>query len=201
MTDQSSIIQRFQQLPRSLHWLTYAVGFTLLFLAWNDTLMPVKTKWDAKADAIERDVQEVRATGQMADKLKRMEDTIIGLGNVAMPGSDGQGRTALTNAVNEVIKDASISSYDFTLSAGGKLPREVYQNLVTGTAKLSSLTGELKFDASPAEAIEIISALEKRDDIESISKARITKASAGKVTVRVTLESWVISEEKKRGRL
>ena len=65
---------------------------------------------------------------------------------------------------------------------------------------LSRLSGELKFDATPEQAIAYIAAFEAHPDIEAVSSVRLTKTSAGKVTVRLTLEVWVEATSRLGGR-
>jgi hypothetical protein len=52
--------------------------------------------------------------------------------------------------------------------------------------------GEVRFEATPAEAAKIISELESNSAIEAISALRIEKMENDtRVSVRLTVEAWV----------
>ncbi len=191
-----SISQRFWELPRAARWLAFAVVFTLCFLSWDKFVRPVAADWNRSADAIEDQVRQVRDSSATANLLRQMRDPIVAIGYVAYPGTEDQGRVGLTEAVTEVMKG---KGYSFNLSgSGGRLPPDVSREITDQGKRLTRLTGELKFDATPKEAIEYIAAFEVRDDIESVSSVRLKKSSGGKVTVRLTLDAWVEVEKKSR---
>ena len=192
MSAENAILERFQALPRSARWLTLAVAFTVLVLGWDATLGNMARDWNESADSVERQVHEVHGSSKLKGDLKRMENTIVGLGDVRRPGSDSEGRIALTRAYNEIMKNYTVSEDSFDTSGGGdKLPKSVSTGITRRGARLARLSGNLKFTSSAEDAAAIIADFERHPDIESVSKVRITKDERRKVKVTLTVEVWV----------
>lgn len=188
-----SLADRFQTQPRAIRWLVLAVAFVLLFQAWHLTAGEVVADWNTEAADIQRKVATLRQGADLTGQLDAMEDVIRGLGQVTQPRRENPGRAGLSNAVVEVLKNPeySIDDEDFQLRGGNKLPKNISAPIVGEEKRISRLTGELTFIASPEDAIAIIGDFERRPDIEAVSEVRITKGDGRTVKVRLSLESWV----------
>jgi len=188
----------FWQLPRSARWLAFTVIFTVLFFAWHSLCGSLIDEWNTAADDIESQVAAIRGSSAIANDLRRDRDAVIAIGDVSLPGGEKDGRDAMSEAVTQVMGDLK---YSYSLSgSGGRLPQDISRKIVRGSWRLSRLTCELKFDATPADAIQIVSAFEAHPDIEAVSSVRLKKTSDGKVTVRLGLESWVETTSRLGGR-
>ena len=199
----SSAMSRFQDLPRAVRWLVCAVGFVALFYAWDTTLGAVARDWSEKADDIEAEVRTVAGGDALAEELRQQRDTIIGLGSVVKPRRESDGRARLTNAVVAVLRDDDHSATDvsFDLSGGtDRLREDLSRTIAPAGRRISRLTGTLKFEASPADAMAIMADLERHDEVEAIRKVSLLKASNGKVAVNLILEAWVEVPSRKRRR-
>jgi len=198
MTAMTNMLHWFWRLPRAAQWLTFAIVFTVLFLAWHSVLGEIAANWNASADTIEADVRTVRNSREVLADLKRLGDPITAIGEVATPGGKNEGGVAMSNAVIEIM---GTMKYSFGLNAsGGNLPQDISRSVSRGGQRLSRLTGDLKFEATPEKAVDIIAAFETHPDIEAVSSVRLTRSSAGKLTVRLTLEAWVVAEKTTGGR-
>jgi hypothetical protein len=62
---------------------------------------------------------------------------------------------------------------------------------------VARITGNLRFDATPEEAIAIIAELEANTTIEAVSDVRVTEQSGRQVRVDLTVESWIVSLEQR----
>lgn len=192
-----------------MRWLFCGVMFVGLFLAWEATIGGVVNRWTQEADAIERKAADVRKADATRSRLRSMNDTIVGLGPVELPGRESEGRTALTNAVVAVFEDDAFNKrvkYSFDLSGGGdKIRADITTNIVRPGGRVTRLTGSLKFEASPHDAVALIAALESREDIDAIRKVSITKTesrSSPRVKVALTVETWVeVSSSQRRRRV
>ena len=67
---------------------------------------------------------------------------------------------------------------------------------------MERITGDLRFDASPTEAIAIIAELEASPTIEAVSDVRMTlQGGRQKVRVDLTVESWIVSSGRRSRRV
>jgi len=192
MDRNSPIIERFESMPRAGRWLVVAVVLVVLFLGWDQTIGVKSREWRAEAESIESQVRAVRESDKMTRTLTDLKNTVISLGPVTLPVSDRQGRNALSDAVREVFANYNIRE-DYDLGGGGdRLRQDISHSIVRSGNRVSRLTATVKFTSSPDDAIAIIADFESRDDIEGISKVRLSKGSDGrKVDVSLTLEAWV----------
>lgn len=207
MTSHDTIFDRFAAWPRAMRWMTIAVVLVLAFLAWDGTVGKKVDEWNEAADSIEQEVQHVIEAEAMRARLLRMNDTIVGLGPVDLPGEESAERSALTNTVVEVFKDRSLDrevSYSFDQSGGGdKLREDLTRNIVRPGGRVMRLAVSLKFEASPDDAIKIISLLESREEVDAIRKVTMTKGdgrSGPRVKVALTIETWVEASSSQRRR-
>ena len=184
---------RYHEAPRAVRWAILAGGFLVLFLIWDSWIKPVGQAWAMEADRIERTVEDVREGEALMRKLNqaRLESTIVNLGPLEQPGSDAQGRTELSNAVIETLREHGVKDHSFDLRLGGKLPAQVSSGVTDQGKRLVRLTGDLRFEAKPDVVIAVIADLERRAEIEAVTSVRLTRAT-GVLRVRLDLEAWVI---------
>ena len=194
----TTLTERFLRLPRAAQWVLLAAAFTLAFLAWDETLRRLVDSWDDQSGDILRKIEEVRSSQQIAEDLEggRTKDLISAFGPVERPGDKDQGRTALDDAVNAVIHNPrlQVTSQSSDPTDGGRLPQDASAGVTEGNMRLKQIGADFSFEASPERAIAAIAQLERSPAVECISSVRITKAGAGKVKVRLTLESWVVDK-------
>ena len=65
--------------------------------------------------------------------------------------------------------------------------------------RVEAIKGELRFEAKPSVTIQIISELESNPDIDAVSSVRLTKGENGRVDVQLTVMSWVLVSDTRRG--
>lgn len=194
-TGTDALVARFQGLPRAFQWLAWAVLFVALFTAWDGLLGPLVERWNASADRIESDLRSVREAERLNDDLRRRQHAIVAIGGVSLPRDEQPGRVALGDVVVEVLEKHGVRKEEFSIGGGRRLPVKTGAAL-KGYAKrpggrLVQLSGDLRFESSPEDAIAVIADLESRDEIESISLVRLRKANNGMLEVQLTVESWV----------
>ena len=83
-----------------------------------------------------------------------------------------------------------------------KLPRGTLSEILRTSQREERITGDLRFDAAPTEAIAIIAELEATPTIEAVSDVRMTlQGGRQKVRVDLTVESWIVSSERRSRRV
>lgn len=195
---ESALLQRYAELPRAMRWLVVAVAFTVAFLAWESSIGAIVRNWSEQADDIEANLAEIATAKALQARLSDLRGVIQSLGPVEQPATEDESRMALDRAVNDVLGAHSVSDQSFDLaSSASQLPRNVSSGLVHSSERLRRITGELSFVASPETAIAIISDLESRPEIESVSAVRLVIAGNRTLTVRLTLEAWARGEARR----
>lgn len=191
MAKQPSIQDRFNRLPRAIHWLIVAVVFVLLFQVWYSFLQPFADDWNRAADEIQSQVAAVREGSELADRFTRMDDTVCAIGPVMQPGDENEASQALTQAYVDVMNKYSVSNDSFDLRGGEERVSELLSRpVVRSGGQLRRLTAELAFEASPEDAMAIIADFEQRPDIEAVSKVNLLRIAGRKLKVKLTIEAW-----------
>jgi hypothetical protein len=194
MSTYSKIYDRFREFPRVTQWVIIFGGAIVLFLIWDSTLGALTRDLNTKAMKVTNAVEDVRDGSRVASRLRNasMKDTIVALGQVETPGEERTGRQTLTYVVNDVLARFDCSDDTFNLRSGGdNLPRRYSDDILGPGRRIRRLSGEVKFSASPENAIAIISEFERHPDIEGVPDVRITKGDGRNLDVRLQLEVWV----------
>ncbi len=192
------MIDRFRQLPRAAQWALAAVAATVLFLLWNDHIMRFTDDWNRKADQLLANLSEAAGGEQRLKNLRALQDSVRAAGTVEMPGEESDAENALNDVVNDVLKGYAVSRDSFSYRGPAKLPRGTLSRVIAPGQQVERITGDLRFDASPEDALAIIAELESNPHVEAISNVRITRQSGPrKVTVDLTVDAWIVSAERR----
>lgn len=183
-------IQHLHQKPRAMQWTVYGLLAMLLFLIWDQVAWPLTNDWKQRADAIQNDVQQVKASQELLEQFQSLHSQITAIGAVKLPGDKARRISAVQNIVNEILGKYSVSEQSFGIT-DGRVKRGTLSN-ISGIRKLGAIKGELQFTATPDVATAIIAELESDENIEFISVVRLNKVPGRKIKVRLTLEAWVI---------
>ncbi len=201
MTSTQNLWQRFRRLPRAGQWAIAAAVGIALFMVWNDYVLTWARTWNEQADELLADAREAAGGERRLSRVNGLRNTIQGLGPVEPPGSQAQAELALNDAVNEVLKGHRVSDDSFNYRGAEKLPRGTLSQILRAGQRVERITGDLRFDAAPEEAIAIIAELEASPTIEAVSDVRMTlQGGRQKVRVDLTVESWIVSSERRTRR-
>jgi hypothetical protein len=145
--------------------------------------------WSGEADRIELALSESRSLAGTVDPQAQTGAEFYG--PIEPPSSENDGASAMAEAVNTVVKRHSTTGFSYDAQRASN--RLAGAATVGGSGdRLSRVSGEVRFDATPAEAVKIISELESNPSIEAISALRIDKLeNESRVSVRLTVEAWV----------
>lgn len=197
MLDAQTIWDRFRGLPRAGRWAVAAALAVALFLLWDAGIRPLTESWNDRADQVLANAGEAGNSRRRLQQLRETKEPILALGAVERPGGESEGNRDLHAVVNNVLKRRKVSRDSFNYRGASKLPRGTLQKVIHPKKRLERITGDLRFDATPEEALAIIADLEGSPEIEAISSVRITRqAGPRKVTVDLTVEAWIESFER-----
>ncbi|MEE8153640.1 MAG: hypothetical protein V3T53_01625 [Phycisphaerales bacterium] len=200
MNEQRTLSQRFGKLPRAAQWALVGAVVIIGLLIYTDDRWKFADKWNDKADEIRSQVRQA-ASSNGPLKGGRMRDLISGVGPVVKPTTEADANKALTQSVNAILKLHSVSNDDFKIRPPARLPTGTLQKIVQGrNQRVERLTGDLRFDATPAHTLAIIAELESSEDIESVSHVRLNKLpGTRKLSVQLRVEAWILSSVTRRG--
>ncbi len=193
MSNKPTIWQRFRQLPRAIQWAAYFAAGMALYIGVNDYLWKQAERWSNEAHRIEMKFQSVRDGQNIADQLLSMRNPLVAHGEIRIPDQAGEGGPALDAAVTAVMNQHSIRH---TYDRRGPVRLKGSLATIKEGGEAQSISAELRFEASPKDAMAVIAQLESSADIEAISNVRITRITgARRLKVQLTLEACVFSRK------
>jgi|GEM_PF-1950932 len=187
--DRNPTLARLQSLPLAGRIAVGAIALLLAWVALEQWSWSWARQWSQDADHIE---QVLTTSSELASNADAT--AVIGaelFGPINPPASESEGAEQMAKAVVDVVKkhvahfsyDAQRASSRLSGSGGAT---------IAGNQKLSKVTGDVQFEATPEETAKIIAELEANPAIEAINSLRIQRKDADrKVAVRLTVEAWV----------
>jgi len=196
------LVQRFRSFPRVVQWVVLAGIAAVLLLVWNDYIYALGQDWKTRGDDIMAQVEEVRDAESLERRFESMEDVIITLGAVEVPGSEQQASDALSRAINTVISKykSDISGESFNRGRGDSMRKGSLPGIIGPGMRGQKISLELSFESGVETAMNVIADLEASPHIEAVTEVRLAKSGNRKVKVRLQLEAWVITRDTGRGR-
>jgi hypothetical protein len=195
---QQTIFERIARLPRGVRWAIFAAVAMIVFLAWSDYIAPVSADWAVRAERIQRDVRTVHESSRLQSELRALRPTVVGVGPVQIPRDPAAGSDAMHRAVIEILAKHQVSGDTFSVNPRGAMGRSALAS-VLGGRQPHILQGNITFDATPDVALAVIAAIESSPHIESISQLTMQRIANRRVSVRMTLEAWIVGDEPLRG--
>lgn len=182
-------LARIQSLPTAGRLAVWAVALLLAWTAVDQWSWSWARVWNDRADRIEQALSESR---QLANEIDQQAvDGAQTFGPVDPPVGESEGAERLAQAVVEVVKKHQTTNFSYDARASTRISTAGR----SGTAqRLSKVTGEVGFEATPEETAKILTALESSPAIEAISKLDMhTRDGERRLVVNLTVEAWVTS--------
>jgi hypothetical protein len=146
--------------------------------------------WSEQADRIEQALSDSRALANEADPQATAGAELFG--PVEPPVGESEGAEQMAQAVVEVVKKHSTNNFSYDAQRASA--RLAGGTATAGGQRLSKVSGEVQFEATPEEAAKIIADLEASPAIEGISSLGFQRRDGErKLVVRLTVEAWVFA--------
>ena len=195
--DRNPTLARFRSLPRGGKIGVVAVTLLLAWVALEQWSWSWARTWADECERIELALADSRQLAAGADAVAVTGAELYG--PVEPPNGESEGAELMAQAVVDVVKRHGTTN--FTYDAQRASSRLAGGATVGGSQRLSKVSGEVQFEATPAETAKIVADLESNPAIEAVSALRIQKReNEGKVVVRLTVEAWVYAAPKAAGR-
>ena len=198
MSRSETLWHSFRQLPRAAQWGIGAVVGGVLLLLWNDYVLRLTDDWNRESKRLLARVDKAAGSEQRLQSLRRLRPAVLGIGPVTAPGREAHAERALNQVINDVLKVHPVSRDSFSYRGPSKLRRGTLSRVLGPGEQVERITGDLRFDATPTEAIAIIAELESSPWVDAISNLRMTRQPGPrKVRVDLTIEAWIVSTERR----
>ncbi|TVQ52962.1 MAG: hypothetical protein EA377_09055 [Phycisphaerales bacterium] len=191
--------EQFREQSRLMQFGIIAAIALVLFFIWDYGVRPVSSEWAWQSERIQNQVRRVRQAERLQADVRNVQDVVYALGEVQLPPPADSGGEQLSRAWDRLLQEYSVSNPSFNIRQGGPLGGSALMS-VTGGERAQIINGDVRFQASPEDAIEIIAKLETQPEVAVIRDITINRVGNRRVGVRLTIEAWVIPAERRQDR-
>lgn len=168
---------------------TWCLAFLVAYLIWGQTFGAIAVNLNAKADAIDRKVALVRQYSTLSPSL---QTTVLSIGDVEYPSSQGNLEVDLESATNEILNDSSLSiRKQQTNTLSGK---QYKAGSLGGSAKarpIATVRSVMTLELPASQLGQLIAKLESHPIIDSVSEVLVSRTNTyGVLKVTVEVEAW-----------
>jgi len=181
---------------RALQWAFWAALFIILFLLWDATVAEFGAKWSAQVEQKELQILELQRPTTLTSTVK---NAVSSFGTVELPRDKSDGASALTEAVHEILGNHRVKDDEFTRTKTTRMKSGSLPGIGNAGEHIEQVIGDLRFEATQEEVLNVISELESSPWIDTISNVRLTKQDARMIRVDLSVEAWVVSTSQRRG--
>lgn len=169
----------------------FAVLAVAIWLVAQDYTWKAASDLDKESERLTRILDDASTRGAAIEGNADVKAAIGTFGRVRIPRDDRDGTAALYSSINRVMKDTKIV-HSLDVRSAGKFPAGAFPGIAQTGERVEKVIGDMKFEASQSDTINIIERLEASPDIESVSRLKLTKKSDSKLAVQLTVEAWVL---------
>jgi len=182
---------------RAMQWTFWAALFTIVFLIWDSTIATLGETWATRADQIEMQIVEVNKPIVLTSSVKKI---ISAFGEVDLPREKAKGAAALTDAVHKILNNHAVEKDEYTRTKTTKMKSSALPGIGRSGQQVEQVFGDIRFLATQEDVLKVISALESSPAIDAVSDIRLTKETGRIIRVNLSVEAWVLTSSKRRGR-
>lgn len=168
---------------------TWCLAFFVAYLIWVQTLGAIAVNLNAKADEIDQKVAKVKQYSTLSPSL---QTTILSIGDVEYPTTQGNLEVDLESATNEILNDPSLSiRKQQTNTLSGK---QYKAGSLGGSAKgrpVATVRSVMTLELPASQLGQFIAKLESHPIIDSVSEVLVSRTNTyGVLKVTVEVEAW-----------
>jgi len=181
---------RWSAFPPLVRWGLMLALLIIAFVLVNDYAWATAARLNNEANEIARTLDRAR---DARDALRGdLERTVVARGAIRLPMDENAGTQAMADAVNEIVQRRSgIGGYSYDTGAVSRLAPNVMTGVIRPGFRGARVTGEVKFEATPDDAMAVIAEIESHPSIQGIARVQMTRAAQRRVAVLLTVETWV----------
>ena len=153
--------------------------------------------WSAQVATKEQQIKEIQLPTTFTSKVK---NAITSFGSVELPRSKSEGAAALTEAVHNILSNHDVKNDEYTRTKTSRMKSGSLPGIVSANEHIEQVIGDIRFEASQEEVLNVISQLESSPWIDVVSDVRFSRQSGRFIRVDLSVEAWVVSTAKRRGK-
>ncbi|MBC8309898.1 MAG: hypothetical protein ISR75_01705 [Phycisphaerales bacterium] len=182
---------------RAMQWAFWAGTLTIAFLIWDATIAEMGVDWSTQVATKERQIKEIQLPTTFTSKVK---NAISSFGEVELPRSKSEGAAALTEAVHNILSNHDVENDEYTRTKTSRMKSGSLPGIVSANEHIEQVIGDIRFEASQEEVLNVISELESSPWIDVVSDVRFTRQGGRFIRVDLSVEAWVVSTANRRGK-
>jgi|MDTC01.3.fsa_nt_gb hypothetical protein len=193
------ILDQVSTWSRAMQWSFWAGTFTILFLIWDATIAEMGLDWSAQVATKERQIKEIQLPTTFTTKVK---NAVSSFGTVELPRKKSEGAAELTEAVHNILGNHEVVNDDYTRTKTSRMKSDSLPGITSSSSNehIEQVIGDISFEASQEEVLNVISELESSPWIDAVSDVRFTRQSGRFIRIDLSVEAWVISTANRRGK-
>jgi len=185
-----SALARWNKLPPLVRWGGAVAVLIVAFVLVNDYAWATAARLNAEANEIARTLE--RASAARQSLRQDLERTVIARGQVRLPADENRGTQAMADAITEILQGrGGIAGYSYDSGSVSPLAPTILAGVVGPRERGARVAGEVKFEASPDDAMAVIAEIESHPAIQGISRIQMARSVQRRVAVILTVETWV----------
>ncbi|MFO0827054.1 MAG: hypothetical protein U0572_02805 [Phycisphaerales bacterium] len=200
-----SLLGRLMSLRPAYRWAIIAVIALGIYSFADEYPWAKAREFDQDSAKLERILDDAALRVGSVKNSEEIKAAVNTFGRIRIPREERDGTQALSKSIDRVMKESAskfntIVKYSLDVRSAGKFQSGAFPGIAQPGERVEKVVGELKFDASQDVAAMILRDLEASEDIESVSRVKLTKKSESekKLAVQLTVEAWVRVAEPRR---
>ena len=181
---------------RALQWAFWATAFTLAFLIWDATVAELGATWAAEVKQKELQIKELQRPTTLTSTIK---NAVTSFGEVELPRKKSEGAAALTEVVHEILSKHKVKNDEYTRTKTNRMKSGSLPGIVSSGQHVEKVIGDIRFEATQEEVLNVIAEFESSPWIDAISNVRLSKKDGRMIRVDLSVEAWVVSTTQRRG--
>jgi len=181
---------------RALQWAFWAAAFTLAFLIWDATVAELGATWAAEVKQKELQIKELQRPTTLTSTIK---NAVTSFGEVELPRKKSEGAAALTEVVHEILSKHKVKNDEYTRTKTNRMKSGSLPGIVSSGQHVEKVIGDIRFEATQEEVLNVIAEFESSPWIDAISNVRLSKKDGRMIRVDLSVEAWVASTTQRRG--
>ena len=181
---------------RALQWAFWAASFTLAFLIWDATVAELGATWAAEVKQKELQIKELQRPTTLTSTIK---NAVTSFGEVELPRKKSEGAAALTEVVHEILSKHKVKNDEYTRTKTNRMKAGSLPGIVSSGQHVEKVIGDIRFEATQEEVLNVIAEFESSPWIDAISNVRLSKKDGRMIRVDLSVEAWVVSTTQRRG--
>ncbi len=186
--------ERYRSLSPPMQWIVLLGVPAIMIWLYYDYVLLTAADWRDEANSVQTELRQAEAEDRET-RINQLRSAVLAYGEVELPLTVDEGRQAMNSAITETTRQHAVSVDSVTSRGVGNMPSDALPGVLESGSP-ARLIVDLRFEARPEDAIDLLADLESHPHIHAVSSVRMSKSQrSGRLSVDLTIESWVRTPE------